>query len=87
MIKKVHFVDKPFEHVLKCSPYSDDPAGKNRRSWEELMHAHIIGKHLNDMHRWTREEVSEWVETMEPSICGCGCEMEPSVRAINREQV
>lgn len=26
----------------------------------------IISKHLNDLHRWTRERIADWVETIEP---------------------
>lgn len=26
----------------------------------------IISVHLNDLHRWTREQIADWVETVEP---------------------
>ena len=25
----------------------------------------IVGSHLNDKHRWTREQIADWVETVE----------------------
>lgn len=28
----------------------------------------IIGVHLNDRHRWTRDRIADWVATIEPSL-------------------
>lgn len=29
---------------------------------------HVVSTHLNDKHRWTRERIADWVETVEPKI-------------------
>jgi hypothetical protein len=34
--------------------------------WERIG-ASVISMHLNDTHRWTREQIADWVATVEPS--------------------
>lgn len=35
---------------------------------------HIIAAHLNDRHRWTREQIADWVATVEPAEVGSEAE-------------
>ena len=34
----------------------------------EKLRASIISEHLNDRHRWTRERIADWVESVEREI-------------------
>lgn len=43
------------EPVLKC------PECKDVGEFQ-----YIVGVHLNDFHRWTRERIADWVATIEP---------------------
>lgn len=31
-------------------------------------HVHRLIPHLNDEHKWTRERIADWVQTLEPSV-------------------
>lgn len=48
---------------------------------KETHGAGIISVHLNDNHRWTRERIADWVETIEPKEKETNEQREPSDRA------
>jgi len=52
--------------VVITWPWLDDPLICPACLLTEQLGAAVISSHLNDKHQWTREEIADWVATVEP---------------------
>ena len=53
---------KPIRKLFFCSNIDGDALMKCPGCFKETPIIYIIGEHLNDIHKWTREAIADWVE-------------------------